>query len=66
MAFKFLSYAVALVTLCFSTGVNAAIGPVTDLHIVNRNISPDGFTRPAVLAGGTFPGPVIRGKKVRF
>nr|3T6V_A Chain A, Laccase [Steccherinum ochraceum]3T6V_B Chain B, Laccase [Steccherinum ochraceum]3T6V_C Chain C, Laccase [Steccherinum ochraceum]3T6W_A Chain A, Laccase [Steccherinum ochraceum]3T6W_B Chain B, Laccase [Steccherinum ochraceum]3T6W_C Chain C, Laccase [Steccherinum ochraceum]3T6X_A Chain A, Laccase [Steccherinum ochraceum]3T6X_B Chain B, Laccase [Steccherinum ochraceum]3T6X_C Chain C, Laccase [Steccherinum ochraceum]3T6Z_A Chain A, Laccase [Steccherinum ochraceum]3T6Z_B Chain B, L len=37
------------------------IGPVTDLHIVNADIVPDGFVRPAVNAGGTFPGPVIAG-----
>ncbi|ETW84715.1 laccase [Heterobasidion irregulare TC 32-1] len=43
--------------------VRAAIGPIADLHIVNRNIAPDGFNRPAVLAGGMFPGPVIRATK---
>ncbi|ETW84726.1 laccse sensu stricto [Heterobasidion irregulare TC 32-1] len=37
----------------------ASIGPVADLHIVNKNISPDGFSRDTVLAGGTFPGPLI-------
>ncbi|KAI0747845.1 laccase [Daedaleopsis nitida] len=40
----------------------AAIGPVTDLVISNANVSPDGFERAAVLAGGTFPGPLIAGK----
>ena len=49
----------------FVAGVSAAIGPVTDLHIVNKNLAPDGFTRPTVLAGGTFPGPLIKGNKVR-
>ncbi|PPQ71157.1 hypothetical protein CVT24_009838 [Panaeolus cyanescens] len=46
----------------------AAIGPVANLHIANKVISPDGFSRSAVLAGSnpspgglTFPGPVIRG-----
>ncbi|ESK85706.1 laccase [Moniliophthora roreri MCA 2997] len=39
-----------------------------DLHIVNKQISPDGFQRTAVLAGKTgrsaaFPGPLIRAKK---
>ena len=58
----FLQSFVALIAL--SVSVNAAIGPVTDLHIVNANISPDGFSRPTVLAGGTFPGPVIQGNKV--
>ncbi|KAI0073552.1 laccase A [Panus rudis PR-1116 ss-1] len=40
-----------------------AIGPVTDLPIVNAKIAPDGFTRSAVLAGGVFPGPTIKGNK---
>ncbi|KAJ3555953.1 hypothetical protein NM688_g2291 [Phlebia brevispora] len=43
--------------------VFAAIGPVTDLHIVNTAVSPDGFSRQAVLAEGVFPGPLIAGKK---
>ncbi|KAI3615298.1 laccase [Moniliophthora roreri] len=39
-----------------------------DLHIVNKQISPDGFQRSAVLAGKTgrtaaFPGPLIRANK---
>ncbi|KAF9459184.1 laccase 3 precursor [Collybia nuda] len=47
-----------------SLGVTqAAIGPVANLKIVNKVISPDGFNRSAVLAGGTFPGPLIRGNK---
>ncbi|KAF9038528.1 laccase [Panaeolus papilionaceus] len=33
------------------------------LEIGNANISPDGFERSAVLAGGTFPGPIISGQK---
>ncbi|KAI0692982.1 phenoloxidase [Cerioporus squamosus] len=41
----------------------AAIGPVTDLTISNGNISPDGYERAAVLAGGSFPGPLITGQK---
>ncbi|KAJ7181323.1 laccase [Mycena crocata] len=40
-----------------------SIGPSASLEIVNRVISPDGFSRLAVLAGGTFPGPLIRGIK---
>ncbi|KAM6492586.1 laccase, multicopper oxidase [Amanita muscaria] len=48
--------------------VCAAIGPLTDLHIVNKVISPDGFNRSAVLAGGTaatanVPGSLIVGTK---
>ncbi|KAG6917345.1 hypothetical protein DXG01_002916 [Tephrocybe rancida] len=45
------------------TTVYAADRPVNNLQIVNRNIAPDGFKRSAVLAGGTFPGPVISGNK---
>ncbi|KAI0293709.1 laccase [Multifurca ochricompacta] len=33
------------------------------LPIVNKEIAPDGFTRPATLAWGTFPGPLIQGTK---
>lgn len=44
----------------------AAIGPVTDLHIVNGAVSPDGISRQAVLAEGVFPGPLITGSKVKF
>ena len=29
--------------------VSASIGPTADLHIVNNNIQPDGFTRSYVL-----------------
>ncbi|OBZ74795.1 Laccase-2 [Grifola frondosa] len=36
---------------------------LSDLPIVNAVISPDGFPRAAVLAGGTFPGPLITGQK---
>ncbi|KAJ3885618.1 laccase 1 [Lentinula edodes] len=54
---------------CFSSflllgsigGALAAIGPVTDLHIVNSFIQPDGFNRSGVLAEGVFPGPLITG-----
>ncbi|KAI0290166.1 laccase [Russula brevipes] len=41
----------------------AVIGPVANLFIDNRPVSPDGFSREAVLAGDTFPGPLIRGTK---
>ncbi|TFK82942.1 multicopper oxidase [Polyporus arcularius HHB13444] len=51
------------VLLSLACGAFAAIGPVTDLEIVNANVSPDGFNRAAVLAGGTFPGPLITGSK---
>ncbi|KAJ3820027.1 laccase lcc6 [Lentinula raphanica] len=44
-------------------GALAAIGPVTDLHVVNKFIQPDGFNRSFILAEGVFPGPLISGKK---
>ncbi|KAI6144391.1 laccase [Pisolithus tinctorius] len=40
-----------------------ALGPVSTIEILNRVISPDGFSRSAVLAGGTFPGPLIQAQK---
>ncbi|KAF8217120.1 laccase [Mycena galopus ATCC 62051] len=39
------------------------IGPIANLPIVNKIIAPDGFPRSTVLAGGTFPGPLIQGLK---
>ena len=54
----------SFITLGLAISAYAAIGPVADLHIVNVDVAPDGFTRPAVLAGGTFPGPLITGTKV--
>ncbi|KAF9461174.1 laccase 2 precursor [Collybia nuda] len=61
-------FSVTLALLPFLSSVRAAIGPTADLHIVNRDIAPDGFTRSAVLAGGNaknaaFPGPLITGFK---
>ncbi|KAH9027586.1 laccase [Lactarius hengduanensis] len=46
-----------------SAGVSASIGPGAVLPIVNKKIAPDGFLRQTTLAGGTHPGPVIRGQK---
>ncbi|KAI9509110.1 laccase [Russula earlei] len=53
----------ALFLVAASGVVSAAIGPGATLPIVNDNIAPDGFPRPATLAGDTFPGPVIAGTK---
>ncbi|KAJ7506614.1 laccase [Mycena galericulata] len=42
-------------------------GDVTTLQIANKHISPDGFSRSAVLAGGTFPGtPILSTKGQRL
>ncbi|KAJ7694600.1 laccase [Mycena rosella] len=53
--------AIALSLLSGSLAIT--IGPIANLPIVNKHIAPDGFTRSTVLAGGTFPGPLIRGFK---
>ncbi|KAJ3524597.1 hypothetical protein NMY22_g10928 [Coprinellus aureogranulatus] len=44
--------------------VGEVLLPITNVHIANKAIEPDGFTRSAVLAGGSpsslaFPGPLI-------
>ncbi|KAI9572538.1 laccase [Boletus coccyginus] len=39
------------------------VGPVTNLTISNGMIAPDGFFRSTSLAGGTFPGPLIKANK---
>ncbi|KAG2144577.1 laccase, partial [Suillus clintonianus] len=41
----------------------STIPSITGLAITNRVISPDGFTRSATLAGGIFPGPLIKAQK---
>ena len=69
-ALKMLGYSSlvsAIVTSTFFARSIAAqvIGPVTNLHIVNAPIAPDGFARQAVLAEGIFPGPIITANKVR-
>ena len=65
---KMLAHSLLNVVIIVLSGVVSAvqvIGPVTDLHIVNAPISPDGFTRQAVLAEGVYPGPIITANKVR-
>ncbi|KAG1745998.1 laccase [Suillus paluster] len=39
------------------------IGPVVDLAVANAKVSPDGYIKSAILAGGTLPGPIIAGQK---
>ncbi|KAF5380268.1 hypothetical protein D9757_008201 [Collybiopsis confluens] len=44
------------------------IGPIGQLNIVNKQLSPDGFPRATVVAGATknsasFPGPLIKGHR---
>ncbi|KAM5544799.1 hypothetical protein V8D89_001697 [Ganoderma adspersum] len=49
------------IALLFVASAYAGIGPATDLTISNADISPDGFTRAAVVVNGVFPGPLITG-----
>lgn len=46
-----------------SLGAQAAIGPVSNISVVNKVIAPDGFQRDTVLVDGTFPGPPLLAKK---
>ncbi|EIN14730.1 laccase [Punctularia strigosozonata HHB-11173 SS5] len=50
-------------SLSFAATSFAGIGPIANLPIVNKVIAPDGFNRSTVLAGGSFPGPLITGFK---
>ncbi|KAG1725597.1 laccase [Suillus lakei] len=53
--------------LCSSRALQSyavTIGPVADLVVANAQVSPDGFIKSAVLAGGTLPGPIIAGQKI--
>ncbi|KAK7030481.1 laccase, multicopper oxidase, benzenediol:oxygen oxidorectuctase [Paramarasmius palmivorus] len=50
----------SLITVSVLLGASrAAIGPVADLVITNQVVSPDGFSREAILAGGSTIGPLI-------
>ncbi|KAJ7181074.1 laccase [Mycena filopes] len=57
------SSTLALSLSLLSGSFGATIGPIANLPIVNKVIAPDGFSRSTVLAGGTFPGPLISGFK---
>jgi iron transport multicopper oxidase len=59
----------ALASLAFTLllgAVSGQLGPSTTLSITNQNIAPDGFVRSAILAGGSFPGPLITAQPVRI
>ena len=51
-------------SLVYATRLCVAVGPVLTLPIVDAAVTPDGYTRQAVLPNGTFPGPLISGNKV--
>jgi iron transport multicopper oxidase len=54
----------AFETFSRATAALQVLGPVTNLTISNAIIAPDGVSRGAVLAGGTFPGPLITAQSV--
>ncbi|KAG6828776.1 hypothetical protein H0H92_006800 [Tricholoma furcatifolium] len=58
---------IALSVLGGAHASGLTINSVSDLYIVNADISPDGYTRSAVLAGtasnASFPGPLITANK---
>ncbi|KAF8469267.1 laccase [Russula ochroleuca] len=56
-------FSLAVIVATLSGIVSAVIGPFAVLPIVNAIIAPDGHSRHATLAGGTFPGPLITGNK---
>jgi hypothetical protein len=57
--FAMLRLRTAALLLLAISGSAFALGPHTTLEIVSKNIAPDGFLRPATLANGVFPGPII-------
>ncbi|KAJ7229763.1 Cupredoxin [Mycena haematopus] len=46
-----------------SRAIAISIGPITELNLINANVTPDGFTRSAVLANGLIPGPTLIANK---
>ncbi|KAF5323633.1 hypothetical protein D9758_017077 [Tetrapyrgos nigripes] len=52
-----------LIALTCRSSFAELIGPVADLVISAQTVSPDGFSRTAVLAGNTVIGPTVRGNK---
>ncbi|EIW60660.1 phenoloxidase [Trametes versicolor FP-101664 SS1] len=56
------SFAALAVTVSLALNALAGIGPVLDLTISNAVVSPDGFSRAAVVANDQAPGPLITGQ----
>jgi len=64
-SFFSITYAVSVVTRSQASLplLPNSVGPVTNLTISNWMIAPDGYLRSTTLAGGTFPGPLIKAYK---
>ncbi|TBU26807.1 laccase 2 [Dichomitus squalens] len=54
-------WSLAALGLLYARFVAGAVGPKGNLNISNADISPDGFTRAAVVVNGQFPGPLVSG-----
>ncbi|KZT00074.1 multicopper oxidase [Laetiporus sulphureus 93-53] len=52
-----------MTAMSFHMGTAASLGPHTILTLTNGPVTPDGFTREAVLVNGITPGPPITGWK---
>ena len=61
---KFLSLGALTTLAVLSMRGMAAIGPASNLNIVNAVVSPDGFSRSAVLSEGVVDRTIISGQKV--
>nr|AAL89554.2 laccase [Trametes hirsuta] len=49
------------ITISLVAVAHAAVGPVADLTITDAAVSPDGFSRQAVVVNGVTPGPLVAG-----
>ncbi|KAI0732217.1 laccase [Fomitopsis betulina] len=58
----FFGFCLAAVNSAFAVSAHGGLSRTT-LNIVNKAISPDGYSRDSVLANGTHPGPLISGYK---
>ncbi|KAJ7182989.1 laccase [Mycena crocata] len=47
----------------FSSVNGGAIGPVADVRLTNKQVSPDGFARSSIVINGGFPAPLIKANK---
>ncbi|KAG9309011.1 laccase [Chiua virens] len=65
LSLSFFANALSLPKTLRTTNVtsSAALGPTSQLNIVNAKIAPDGFTRSAVLVNGVYPAPLISVQK---
>ncbi|KAJ7116103.1 laccase [Mycena crocata] len=58
-----MAFSPLFIATCLISAVVASVGPTADLTLTNGDVSPDGFTRQAVLVNGGTPGPLIVANK---